>query len=194
MILHIGVTNLEKGNLRKAIIGKLKSLSDQEKQAVESKISQHLFSTDLWNNATHIGVTISQGFEWSTKLIIEKAWEEKKIACVPKCSPQEKTLQFYELNSYDQLETVYYNLLEPKPEETKKMTKQDIDLLIVPGVVFNKKGYRIGFGGGFYDRFLVGFPHETISLISSLQLVEDLPIESHDLPVQHVITEKGLVK
>lgn len=183
-----------KKQIRESVITKLKNLSNKQKEEMEQKLHQHLFNTELWMSAKHIGVTISQGFEWNTRPIIEKAWQQGKVACVPKCSPTDKTLQFYELNSYDQLETVYYNLLEPKAEETNKINKQNIDLLLVPGVVFNKEGFRIGFGGGFYDRFLSDYPNETISLISSLQLVDDLPIEAHDIAVKHLITEAGIMK
>ncbi len=185
---------MDKTKVRESIIAKLENLSGKEKEAIESQLHQYLFNTELWKNANHIGVTMSQGFEWNTRPIIEKAWEQKKLVSVPKCSPTDKTLQFHVLESYDQLETVFYNLLEPKPEETKKTEKQHIDLLLVPGNVFNKEGYRIGFGGGFYDRFLTDYPNKTISLISTLQLVDNLPIESHDLPVQHVITEDGMIK
>ncbi len=154
---------------------------------------QQLIDSSLWAKAGVVGITVSQGFEWNTRPIIEKGWEQGKTVCVPKCFPKDKSMEFYRLDNFDQLETVYYNLLEPKPEATEKVDKNTMDLLIVPGVLFDKKGYRIGFGGGYYDRFLRDFENETISLAARMQLVKEVPTEEFDLPVRCVISEDGVV-
>src|SRR5699024_5815524 len=112
----------------------------------------------------------------------------------PKCYPNDKALKFYKLTSYNELEVVYYRLQEPDPERTTYIHKNDIDLLIVPGLLYNKEGYRIGFGGGYYDRFLVDFPHMTVSLASQYHVMEKMPVEMHDISVDYVITEKGFMK
>lgn len=158
---------------------------------MEAVLLKHLTASDVWKKAETIGITVAQGFEWDTKPIIEAGWKENKTVAVPKCEPKEKRLTFYTLEEYDQLEVVYYNLLEPKPDASLKLTKQKIDVLIVPGLLFDKQGYRIGFGGGFYDRFLTDFPNTTVSLLHSSQLMEDLPKEEFDIPVQYLITENG---
>lgn len=132
-------------------------------------------------------------FEWDTKAIIESAIKAGKTVCTPKCFPKMRLLKFYQFSTFDELEVVYYNLLEPKAEEANYIEKNEIDLLIVPGVMFDKKGYRIGFGGGYYDRFLTDFTNTTVSLSSIGQLVESLPIEKFDLPVQYVITDQGII-
>ncbi|MGA8941500.1 MAG: 5-formyltetrahydrofolate cyclo-ligase [Thermoactinomyces sp.] len=183
-----------KSELRKIMIDYLKKMTEQEKQKIEEKLLGNLLSSDLWKNARTIGVTVSQGVEWNTRPIIESGWEQGKTICVPKCLPKNKKLHFYKLDDFGQLEKSFYNLLEPKPEKTTKVEKPLIDLLIVPGVVFDKNGYRIGFGGGYYVRFLIGFPNKTVSLAHSIQIREDLPIDSHDIPVQHLITESGKIK
>ncbi|HLQ73808.1 MAG TPA: 5-formyltetrahydrofolate cyclo-ligase [Bacillota bacterium] len=185
---------MEKVEQRKEVINRLQQLSKEEIDDIQGRLHNHLFNSELWSEASSIGVTVSQGFEWNTRPIIERAWEEGKTVSVPKCDPKEKKLQFYKLRSYDQLEKVYYGLLEPNPEQSEATDKQNINLLIVPGVVFNKEGYRIGFGGGFYDRFLVDYPNEMVSLLSSHQLAEDIPVESHDIPVNHMMTEEGFIK
>ncbi|WP_373892819.1 5-formyltetrahydrofolate cyclo-ligase [Virgibacillus sp. CBA3643] len=185
---------MDKLQLRKSTIAKLKNIPEEDKQAIERKLAERLVSSTLWNEADRVGITMSQGFEWDTTPIIEAAWEHNKIVCVPKCIPQEKKLTFYQLDSYDQLEVVYYNLLEPKPVETRKIDKAAIDLLIVPGLIFDKGGFRIGFGGGYYDRFLMDYPNETASLLHGSQLVEKVPTEEFDLAINHLITEDGIDK
>ena len=73
------------------------------------------------------------------------------------------------LLSYDNLETVYMDLLEPIIEETVSVAKNEIDLQIVPGVVFSDEGYRIGFGGGYYDRYIMDYKGATLSLAFECQ-------------------------
>ncbi|UOR12309.1 5-formyltetrahydrofolate cyclo-ligase [Halobacillus amylolyticus] len=168
----------------------LRSFSVLEKERIEEAIHNQLFQSELWSSAGVIAVTVSLPDEWSTKPIIERAWAEGKKLVVPKCDPKSKRLTFYSLTSYDQLESVYYGLQEPSPVTSEAISKEEIELLIVPGLIFDHKGYRIGFGGGFYDRFLTDFNGITVSLISEKQLTTKLPSETFDIPVQHIITEK----
>lgn len=183
-----------KQTLRKQIIHKIKNLTNSQKKAIELKMYKHLFNSFLWNDAKVIGITSSTSIEWNTAPIIERAWEEMKIVSVPKTISEKKTLKFYRINSFKELKKGYGNILEPYDNKSNYIEKNNIDLLIVPGVVFDQFGYRIGYGGGYYDRFLVDFPNYTVSLVSRLQLVDSLPVEAHDIPVQHLITEEGLRK
>ncbi|GAB3795509.1 5-formyltetrahydrofolate cyclo-ligase [Virgibacillus kimchii] len=158
---------------------------------MEEAFLKRLTDSNIWKEAKTIGITIAQGFEWDTKPLIEAGWKDRKTVAVPKCSPKGKKLTFYQLEDYSQLEVVYYNLMEPKPEETVRITKQDIDVLFVPGLLFDRQGYRVGFGGGFYDRFLIDFPNKTVSMLHSSQLMDSIPKESFDIPVQYLMTENG---
>lgn len=184
---------MEKSELRKNAIHTLKSLSVSDKQMIEKQLMDQLQNSPVWKQASTIAITISQGFEWDTKPIIEAAWNAGKTVCAPKCEPKERRLDFYSFESFDQLEVVYYNLLEPKPESGKKLEKDDINLIVVPGVLFDRRGYRIGFGGGYYDRFLADYKNETISLVSEIQLVDELPVEPFDVPVHFIATESAIL-
>jgi len=183
---------MDKKELRKQTIHKLKNLSDEEKLKIEKGMLEYLQKLRVWKRARSIAITISQGFEWNTKPIIELAWAEGKRVCVPKCTPDDRKLTFHDFTSYDQLEVVYYNLLEPKADETKIIDKNAIDLIVVPGLLFDKRGFRVGFGGGYYDRYLQGYKNRTVSLVSEkLQLVDEVPDESFDIPVECIVTENG---
>ncbi|MBP2078189.1 5-formyltetrahydrofolate cyclo-ligase [Oceanobacillus polygoni] len=184
---------MDKTKLRKETINRLKNLPIDEKKQIEMEIMERLLSSELWTNAETIGITMAQNFEWATEPIIEAGWKQKKRMVVPKCIPADKQLDFYEISSFDQLEAVYFNLLEPKPDQSRFVQKKGIDLLIVPGILFDRSGYRIGFGGGYYDRFLVDFNQKTASLCSGDQLVDQIPKEKYDLPVQYVITNKEII-
>ncbi|WP_234396914.1 5-formyltetrahydrofolate cyclo-ligase [Bacillus massiliglaciei] len=171
-----------------------KALSDlprkkHERQSLE--VAEHLFSLNIWKQAKVIGITIAIHPEISTRPIIERAWKEGKEVAVPKCFPQHRSMEFKRIHSFAELEQVYSGLLEPV-DGTVKAEKDEIDLLIVPGLAFTVDGYRLGFGGGYYDRFLTGFNASTAALAFDLQLVDQLPLESHDIPVNHILTPNRL--
>lgn len=184
---------MDKIAYRKKAMKSLKNLPANDKEQIEQKLIEKLLDASIWKNAKTIGITLAQGFEWKTRPIIEAGWNEGKNICVPKCNPVNKALTFYELDSFEQLEVAFYNLLEPKPELTKKISKNAMELLVVPGILFDKNGYRIGFGGGYYDRFLVNYQHATASLCSTFQLVDQVPHDHYDIRVNHLITENGIL-
>lgn len=183
---------MNKVGLRKEIIAELKAVPQYEKERIEARLYTYLMSTKQWNEAKTIGITISRDFEWDTSLIIQSSLAAGKRVCAPKCEPKTRGMEFYSFTSKEELEVVYYGLLEPQDNEENHVPKEEIDLLIVPGVVFSNAGYRIGFGGGYYDRYLTDYKNETLSLVSDIQLVDEVPFESFDIPVQALITEKGL--
>lgn len=183
---------MNKKQLRQEAMDLLKNVTETERSKIERQFVDYLVESSEWKKATTIGITVSRGAEWNTRPMIEKGWQQRKKVCVPKCFPDEKKLQFYEINDCHQLEVGFYDLIEPNPEMTAKIDKHEIDLLIVPGLIFDRRGYRIGFGGGYYDRFLSDFLNQTISLASSIQMRKTIPTNEYDIPVQKVITEKGI--
>lgn len=166
----------------------LKALDQEEQAGWVKGIHERLFNLDAWQTAKTVAVTVSMGSEIDTREIIEKAWEEGKTVVVPKCLPKERHLDFRTITTYDNLETVYYGLLEPKVTETASIHKMEIDLIIVPGLMFDTEGYRIGFGGGYYDRFLVDATAVKVAQAFDVQIIENLPRETHDIPVDRILT------
>ncbi|MGN7373360.1 5-formyltetrahydrofolate cyclo-ligase [Bacillus halotolerans] len=182
-----------KSQLRKKTIETLSAISSEELSKKTARINKHLFSLQEWKNASTIAVTISRGLEVPTRPIIEKAWDEGKEVCIPKCDPDTKRMQFRTFQADDQLETVYAGLQEPMIEKTNKVIQSQIDLMIVPGVCFDANGYRIGFGGGYYDRYLSDYKGNTVSLLLECQLYDHVPHLSHDIPVQMLVTEERII-
>lgn len=185
---------MDKRQIRKDMKEKLKAIPEDVFKMWSSDIAANLINTDDWKQADTIAITISRGTEVDTKAIIEKGWEEGKVIVVPKCEPKLKDMTFRVLESFDQLEVVYYGLLEPKENETKAVSSSEINLILVPGLAYNQKGYRIGFGGGYYDRFLSKYDGRTAALaFQEVQLVEELPIEEYDIPVNMIITNEQVI-
>lgn len=179
--------NEDKKKVRKKIKTNLEQLTDEKREEYTKQISTQLFSLNEWKRAKVIGITISIPPEVPTLHIIEQAWREGKEVAIPKCNPENKTMQFKKITSFEQLESVYSGLLEPV-ENTLKVMPEDINLLVVPGLAFTIDGYRLGFGGGYYDRFLSGYKGSTVSLAFECQLIDELPTELHDIPVHQVVT------
>ncbi|QBP94357.1 5-formyltetrahydrofolate cyclo-ligase [Bacillus mycoides] len=181
----------EKLRLRKQIIEHMNSLSEERYTTLSEQIAASLYAQKEWVEAKTIGITLSMEHEVNTYPIIEKAWEEGKKVVVPKCNKGTRTMSFRKISNFDQLETVYMNLREPIPVLTEEVNADEIDLQIVPGVAYTERGERIGYGGGYYDRYLVHYKGKALSLAYSFQMVEHIPVEPFDKNVEKIITEKG---
>ncbi|KAB7670127.1 5-formyltetrahydrofolate cyclo-ligase [Bacillus sp. B1-b2] len=158
------------------------------------QIAQYLYKDKDFQSAAHIGLTLSHIPEVDTYQLIRACWEQGKKVSVPKCLPHSKEMDFRSINSFNQLECVYSNLYEPIVEQTTSTESSEIDLLIVPGLIFSKAGYRVGFGGGYYDRYLTNFQGKTISLCFTMQLLDKIPVEEHDRKIQKIITNEGVFR
>jgi 5-formyltetrahydrofolate cyclo-ligase len=184
----------KKEALRKKMKATLNRMKNDEYNELGKQAADALFETEEWKNADTVGITISRGKELDTSYIIKKAWEDRKKVAIPKCLAKTKEMDFRVFTDYSQLEIVYYGLQEPKIDETTAVIPDQIDLLIVPGLIYDKRGYRIGFGGGYFDRYLVNYPNAKITIAFDIQVVERIPTEQFDLPVQKIITDKRVIE
>ncbi|URM34111.1 5-formyltetrahydrofolate cyclo-ligase [Cytobacillus firmus] len=181
---------IDKKVLRKQMQDRMKELSKPEYEQLSYQIATSLYSSPLWSQAKTIGITVSKVPEADTWQIIRRAWSEGKRVVVPKCIPQSKQMEFRELKSFMDLESVYYGLWEPNPEKTDEVSCEEIDTLIVPGLAYMKNGFRLGFGGGYYDRFLENYKGRTVSLAFEMQVITRFQVENHDKPVEMIITDQ----
>lgn len=184
---------MEKKEMRKKVLQTMSELSREEHALRSRAILSGLLDDPAFQSAKTVGMTISRHPEVDTLQIIEACWRLGKQVAAPKCSAELRTMDFRLIERLDQLEVVYMDLKEPIEAVTTSVEAQAIDLLIVPGVVFTEEGYRIGFGGGYYDRFLADYRGVTRSLAFELQMAEEIPIESHDIPVDAIITDRRVI-
>ncbi|WP_426980249.1 5-formyltetrahydrofolate cyclo-ligase [Bacillus pseudomycoides] len=183
----------EKVRLRKKIVEQMNFLSKEQHKTLSEQIVFFLYEQKEWREAKTIGITLSMEHEVNTYVIIEQAWREGKKVVVPKCNRETRTMIFRQITNFDQLETVYMSLREPIPALTVETEANEIDLLFVPGVAYTRRGERIGYGGGYYDRYLLQYEGKTLSLAFDFQIVSYIPIESFDQNVQKIITEKETI-
>lgn len=181
--------NLDKKELRKKVRQHLNEMSDELYYQSSLTIKKQLLKEPSIIEGNTIAITISNKPEVDTKEIIESLWLKNKKVVVPKCNPKNRSMDFYAIQHFQQLESVYMDLLEPIPEVTELVAAEEIDCIIVPGIVFDCYGNRIGYGGGYYDRYLTHFEGPLISLAFDIQLVESIPFEPHDLPIDLIFTE-----
>lgn len=184
---------MNKKEMRKKVHHALHQIPIEQHRQLSLDIKKKLLSEPSILNSEIIAITISKHPEVDTYEIIEDLWRLGKKVAVPKCNPKLRTMDFYIITQFSQLETVYMDLKEPIPSETVHVCPKEIDVLIVPGIVYDKNGYRIGYGGGYYDRYLTQFHGTLISLAFELQMVKEVPKESHDIPVDIIITEKNRI-
>ncbi|ENH97472.1 5-formyltetrahydrofolate cyclo-ligase [Gracilibacillus halophilus YIM-C55.5] len=164
-----------------------------KREETEPLLIQQLFTSSIWERGQRIGCTISKGVEWNTTPIIEQAWKSGKYVALPKCFPASKQLIFYEVDSFNQLENTYIDLFEPSPEKTQPVAPDQLDIIIVPGIAFHPKGWRIGYGGGYYDRYLQHYHGITIGLAADWQLTDQLFYQHHDIPIDYICTETEMM-
>lgn len=185
---------MDKPLLRKSVLNEMKQLDKRSHQLKSEAIHRRLMEDAAFADARTVALTISSFPEVDTLRLIEECWKKGKKVAIPKCIPSERGMDFYFVESFEQLEVVYMQLKEPKVKETEYVASEKIDLMIVPGVVFSHAGYRIGFGGGYYDRYLANYKGVTRSLAFDLQVVAKVPVEEHDIPVDGIHTESQFIK
>ncbi len=169
-------------------------LSMREIERKSSAIMEKVVSLPSFRESKAILCYVNFGNEAITTGIIEKALQQGKTVCVPATSFKEKTIQISRINSLSDLEQKKSGLIEPK--EIVAFPLGEIDLIIVPGVAFDREGYRIGYGGGFYDKLLRKSQRKTIAigLCFEQNLELRLPRQSHDAKMNMIITEKQAIE
>ncbi|GGE46843.1 hypothetical protein GCM10011391_27120 [Pullulanibacillus camelliae] len=183
---------LSKKELRKNMKRCLQEITNLDIEA--SKIHQQIYQQSWWQQAETVAVTVSTVNELDTTALIEAAWQSHKRVVIPKCFPEERRLDFREITRWDQVEKSFYNLHEPKLALTMSVPKKEMDLIIVPGLAFDPRGYRIGFGGGYYDRFLASCSAVKVAQAVDCQVCNQVPAESHDIAVDMIVTPSEVMK
>ena len=171
-----------KKELRQTVLKQMKKLSGKEKEQADSWLTQRLLSSAAYQKAQVIATYLSMPHEASTAAFIKQAQLDGKRVLVPKTYGQGRMI----FVDYDEsrLQKSSFGLLEPMSEEA--VDKTEIDLIHVPGVVFNSQGFRIGYGGGYYDRYLDDYEGTSVSTIYQVQQ-EDFTSAQHDVAVKELI-------
>lgn len=176
-----------KAELRKKILQEMKALSQEQKQAMDRALTERFLQHPFYQKAKTIATYLSFPHEFQTQELIEQALKDDKEILIPKTYP--KVRMEFVVYHPQQLVKTSFGLLEPKGD-LEVVDPSQIDLIHVPGLAFTTEGYRIGYGGGYYDRYLEHFAGYTMSTIYPCQ-IQEFNLEDHDIPVQEVLTYEG---
>lgn len=180
-----------KAEIRKRILGMRNALSREAIERDSLKIMKTLEETDQILRASTLMVYLDFGSEVMTGDLIRWGWGAGKRIVVPFCRPASRELTACRIDGFDELEEGHYGIRAPRAGRLRPVSGGDIDAVIVPAVAFDRRGYRVGYGGGYYDRFLLKAPRAAkIGAVFGCQMIDAVPADGHDLPVEMIVTEK----
>jgi len=178
-----------KNNLREESKNIRRCLPPQEKRKKDDLILQRLIANPQYKKCDILLTFVSTPIEVDTIKIINKAFEDKKQVFVPRCIPEQLEMEFCKINSINDLEKGTFSVLEPK-NYCQQANSFPNSICIVPGLVFDMKGYRLGYGKGYYDRFLKNYYGFKIGICYSNCIKNRLPHGRYDKKIHLLITDK----
>jgi len=192
----------EKQQLRKLMEAKRQQLSDEERRSSSDSVVQYALELILPLMQTSTLPTLFTFVPFRNEVDVTKLtlkwWEAGYQAVVPRVDKALKHMDVHQFNSFEELEPGAWGIPEPRSTAPKLVSLAEINVMTIPGLAYDRQGGRLGYGSGFYDRFLeqydvMGIPHPfKVGVCFDTQLLNELPMEQHDLRVDRVITEKGV--
>lgn len=186
---------LDKGALRKAIT-KLRDGIPLEERIIRSEAAcRYLANWMMDRGVTSFMCYVPFRSELNTRSLIEWGWRTGAEVVVPKCYPADRSMTLHKLGSWSGLMAGAYGILEPDPDRCPALPDSyRPGLVVTPGIAFDQKGGRLGYGGGYYDRFAERLGRERadvtwLGLAFEDQLVEDIPMQAHDRRMDGIVTE-----
>ena len=183
---------LGKKEIRQRLLEKCRTLSDLKRELLESKMLTYLINWENFKKARSIHIFISKKYEPKTSKIIDLCWTSGIQISVPCVKSDSDELFHSKLNSFNDLSPGPFGVLEPTHNKRIKSYPKNFDIVIVPGIAFDNQGGRIGYGKGYYDRFLVKTRAFRLALAYDFQVLENLPTEKHDVTMHGILTESGI--
>ena len=193
------MTKAEKKKLlRSEYLGKRNRMEQEKRAAASKKIREWVFANKRFKATKTVFVYASYKSEVETKEIIQGALRQGKRVAVPKVHGTK--IFFYEIHSWEDLFPGYQGILEPQIIGKEPIVPADSDVMLLPGTVFDRKGNRIGYGGGYYDRYLeriretYGYQPYLMALSFACQISpKKLPAEEHDKKMDCILTERRVI-
>lgn len=175
---------MDKTELRREIRVRKRAMTEEEIETRSAKLAQLFFASKAYQNAKTIYGYLPYNQEVRTVPMLERALKDGKKVAVPKVYGEE--MKFLYLDDLNAVAKGYAGIPEPIADEP--VAQDETALVLMPGLAFDPQGHRIGYGGGFYDKFLAAEPnHPTLALCYEFQMLPKLDVEDHDIPVDTVL-------
>ena len=181
----------QKIKLRKTILEKRDHLAAPYRSRTSEAISDRLLGLDSFQQSSVIAAYISFGSEFHTDIMINEAVRLGKTIVLPKIEPSSRLLSFRTFNGdFNELLSGRWGIPEPDPEKSQLIDYSQIDFMVVPGIAFSDQGFRLGYGGGYYDSVMAKMPESSVTVapVFSIQILPEVPREAHDLKVDILLT------
>lgn len=162
-------------------------------EALLQRTLYYLFNSKVWKDASVIAIFVSYKDEFSTREIIEAAWKQNRKVITPKViNLKERKMVFVPLCNWQELQEGFKGIPEPVSDE-EVCINSDV-LMLMPGLAFDRQGWRLGYGGGFYDTYLSSLSSRplTLGLGYSSQIVSRVPHDNFDVPIDGICSDTGL--
>ena len=193
-MIAVDATAAQKEELRAHMKAVRRAIPADERAAIDDAICERICALPQFQEADVVLTYLSFGAEIDTRGIIERAWQLGKAVALPRCVGPRR-MRWFRVESLDNLETSSFGVDEPRIDEAaeQQLATGENMVALVPGLAFDERGFRLGYGGGFYDTLLADFAGTSVGLCRKAQFVESLEalgvIGEFDLPVKQVITE-----
>ena len=180
--------------LRNGYLAVMGSLSDSVRRRIDDEIARHLRACSAYRDSDLVLGYVAYRDEIDTSAILKNAWADGKSVALPRCVGGERSLEYYVVDSLDDLRPGARGALEPVVETASSRPLDDCDfkgsVCVVPGLVFDGSGYRVGYGAGYFDNFLAGYSGTKIGLARTIQISsKPLPHDEHDVPVDVLVSD-----
>lgn len=185
----------QKSDLRKLCRQRIKSIGFSQWQMNGKKMSDLLLSSDIWEKSKCIFCFVSVNNEPDTSAVLSQAINQGKTLCVPRIIG-DGIMQAVAITSIDEFETATMGIMEPSVENNNIISAEKIDLAVVPCMAGTLDGFRLGKGGGYYDRFLAGYYGNSVLFCADDLILEkdEIPLDSHDIKCGYIATQTKLIK
>jgi 5-formyltetrahydrofolate cyclo-ligase len=185
---------VSKTEIRKRILRVRNAMTPEEIAAGSFAIVKRLIDLEEIRRASTLMVYLGFGSEVATDGLILWGWGEGKRIVVPVCRPESRELTACRIDGFDELESGHYGIREPKAGFIRPVPREEIEAVVVPAVAFDRRGYRVGYGGGYYDRFLPEAPQAArIGVAFARQIVAAIPADTHDVTVDRIVTDAEII-
>lgn len=181
-----------KAELRQKYRSLRQSMSPEIKEQKDAAIAAQVRRLWQYQRNNVLLIYVSTSIEVDTFRIIHQALADGKRVAVPRCVPDTRNMEFYYIESTDELAPGMFGVLEPQPNPERLYSESDGGLCIVPAFSYDWRGYRLGYGKGYYDRFLSRFEGNMVGICYSECVQRSLPHGRFDRPVELLVTETYL--
>jgi 5-formyltetrahydrofolate cyclo-ligase len=184
----------EKSHIRKEVISRRDALSISVRKAKDESIRSRLLALPEFIKARTILFYASFRSEVDTIELLENSLLEGKTAVLPRVDTSTTSLILYSIRSMEDLAPGHFGVQEPCENAERRIDPADIDIIIVPGVAFDERCNRLGYGKGFYDRLLHRRSGPAVALAYEEQILKSIPSDSHDIKMDKIITDKRTIQ